>query len=96
MQNNILTCSCQESCFEGIPCRHELCVYAKGSKQIANLNFQKRWSKNYFDVAKLPKVELEDEEEDLIENLSQELNGYEENDGQNLTEITTIKKVLFS
>ena len=47
-------------------------------------------------MTKLPKVELEDEEEDLIENLSQELNGYEENDGQNLTEITTIKKVLFS
>jgi len=47
-------------------------------------------------VTKLPKVELEDEDEDLIENLSQELNGYEENDGQNLTEITTIKEVLFS
>ena len=41
-------------------------------------------------------LELEDEDEDLIENLSQELNGYEENDGQNLTEITTIKEVLFS
>ena len=32
LMNNLLICDCKESEFEGLPCRHELCVYLKGSR----------------------------------------------------------------
>jgi len=48
LQNAILLCDCQESVFEGIPCRHELCVYVKGGKSIETLNFNKKMGKRIF------------------------------------------------
>jgi len=56
LENNKLVCDCLESCFEGIPCRHELCVYIKGTKPVNLLNFQKRWTKEYFDVTSVPEI----------------------------------------
>lgn len=53
--------------FEGIACRHELCAYIKGSKSLKNLNIHKRWSKEYFDITKLPRVE--EVEESKLEEL---------------------------
>lgn len=72
MENNILKSSCRESCFEGIPCRHELCVYVKGSKSVANLNFHLRWSKGYFDISTLPKIHEEVNEESKNQNIEEE------------------------
>jgi len=57
MENGKLICSCKESTFEGLPCRHELCVYVKGSKPITSLHFQNRWAYEYFDVKSLPAIE---------------------------------------
>ena len=47
-----------------MPCRHELCVYVKGSKPLKNVNIHSRWTKEYFDINKLPKIETEDDEEE--------------------------------
>ena len=44
-----LMCSCLESVFEGIPCRHELCIYVKASQSLNALNVHPRWHKAYFD-----------------------------------------------
>lgn len=54
MKNRKLLCSCKESIFEGIACRHEICVFIKQSRDILELHIQKRWEKNYFNVAQLP------------------------------------------
>ena len=48
MCNRKLTCSCQESLFEGLPCRHELSVYVKTTQGIDALNIHPRWTKDYF------------------------------------------------
>jgi len=53
IEANKLICSCQESIFEGIPCRHELCVYVKASQNIDMLNVQQRWLKEFFDPSSL-------------------------------------------
>ena len=80
-----MECSCKESKFEGIPCRHELCVYVKGSKALSNLNFHKRWTKQYFNIEQLPDKEdegIEGElEEEMLTNLleNEELNQENEN-----------------
>ena len=80
--DNILLCDCQESNYEGIACRHELCVYVKASKPLENLNIHKRWSKEYFDITKLPEIQSNDEDEES--NRSQDENQLERH--QNIEE----------
>ena len=84
LENNVLKCSCQESHFEGVPCRHELCVFIKGSRTISNLNVHKRWTKNYFALSSLPNFqeELQDEEEEEKENDKEEEKEHEESKNQ--------------
>ena len=57
-----MRCICKESCFEGLACRHELCVYIKGSKSAESLYVHERWRADYFDVSKLPEI-INDEDE---------------------------------
>jgi len=60
LHNDKSTCACKESTFEGLPCRHELCVYVKGSKPLAWLNFHRRWTYEFFEIQHLPPIEQED------------------------------------
>jgi len=59
--NNQLICSCNESVFEGLPCRHELSVCIKVNISFDSLQIAKRWTKEFFKIENLPK---DDEEED--------------------------------
>ena len=43
-----LQCDCLESIFEGLPCKHELCIYIKESQPISALNIAERWTLEYF------------------------------------------------
>jgi len=64
LENDLLVCSCKESLFEGLACRHELCVYVKGNKAIENIYVHQRWLESFFDVSKLPQILKETDEEE--------------------------------
>jgi hypothetical protein len=51
-----LRCECRESIFEGCPCRHEICAMEKNTMKITTLNFNKRWTYDYFDNKTLPDI----------------------------------------
>lgn len=69
MEEEILVCDCKESVFEGLPCRHELCIYIKETLEIKSLNFQKRWTRDYFEYKELNEdISSEEENEDSDEN----------------------------
>ena len=68
-----------ESNFEGLPCRHELCLYIKESLPVSVLNIHKRWTLKYFDPSVLCPIEEESEREDEI---------YEEEQNQDVVEQT--------
>jgi len=67
LKNNILYCECQESLYEGIPCRHEFCIFIKETMDLKNLNFAERWTKNYFSRENVSELEEEEKEEDILE-----------------------------
>lgn len=50
-RNNKIYCSCGESIYEGIPCRHELALCAMTSKDFTILHFEDRWRRDYFKFA---------------------------------------------
>ena len=70
VKNGKIQCDCLESIYEGIPCRHELCVYLKSSLEISKLNFNQRWNIDYFQTEDLPPIDED--------NLSQEEDGSSE------------------
>jgi len=61
-----ITCDCKESVFEGLPCRHELCIYFKEMLSICQLNFNKRWTLSFFNQEDLPQI-LDPEDSDEYE-----------------------------
>ena len=103
LTKNVLRCDCEESCFEGLPCRHELCVFVKDTLPNKNLNIHERWKKTYFDEEMLPKIssdaeeeeELEEEKEN-VENSSRSDNTEEENilDDESFSEGNEVQDVL--
>jgi len=68
-----LICSCLESKFEGLPCRHEFSILIKQTIPITYLNIQPRWKKDFFIPEELP-IDDENEEEDFED---EELNNVE-------------------
>ena len=72
-QNNVLICNCLESNYEGIPCRHEICVFIKETKSTSCLNINARWTSQFFNVEQLEEIgESEDEEENVQEDEMEE------------------------
>lgn len=69
-----LRCSCEESVFEGLPCRHEISICVKSNFSLENLYFAERWRKEYFNVEVLPEENCDVQEED------DDLEAEEEND----------------
>ena len=62
-RRKVLICSCKESCYEGLPCRHELCIFVKETMPASSLNIHSRWNKEYFNQNDLSDIEdLEDSE----------------------------------
>ena len=53
-----------ESIYEGLPCRHELCIFIKETKPISLLYVHKRWTNEYFKQNDLPQISDSDEEEE--------------------------------
>ena len=60
LEGGKLICSCQESMFEGLPCRHELSIYVKTTQSIKVLNINHRWTKEFFNVSVLSPASLEE------------------------------------
>ena len=72
--HNKLICDCEESIFEGMPFRHELCIYIKEMKPLLSFNIHKRWTFGHFDKSILPDVsEKEDETEKTSDDSENEL-----------------------
>ena len=46
--NKFLICSCGESTFDGVPCRHELALCALKLKNPCLLWFERRWEISFF------------------------------------------------
>jgi len=68
-----------ESTFEGLPCKHEFCIYIKESKHISMLNISQRWSLEYFNPETICPIEdNSDEESENFEEEDQEENEDEE------------------
>ena len=63
LRGNKLICDCLETVYDGIPCRHELCLYIKESLPVSVLNLNDRWSLPYFDPDNLAPIDGESEEE---------------------------------
>jgi len=74
MERSVLACECKESIYEGLPCRHELCVYIKDTLDIENLHIQQRWTRDYFEEKELSEDSSSEgeSEEDKQENRSEE------------------------
>ena len=68
----ILICNCNESVYEGLPCRHELCILIKESKTLSNLKINQRWTKEYFSQDNLSDVSDSEEEEEEEEEKEEE------------------------
>ena len=62
-QNDVLICSCQESTYEGLPCKHEFCIFIKETKPISFLNIHPRWTLEYFNPLNLSDIKSSDEED---------------------------------
>lgn len=75
-RRKILVCSCLESTFEGLPCRHELCILNKEMKPMSSLNINKRWEKSYFNQGEVSDVSEDEESSDEEE---EEDSGSEDN-----------------
>ena len=64
-------CSCEESTFDGLPCRHEIAV-AIHTSNLTSLAFKPRWTLSYFKIEELnetsesEKTESNDEDEDQV------------------------------
>jgi len=57
-----------ESIFEGLPCRHECCIFIKETLPISSLNIHLRWTNEYFDQSQLSDInESNDDEEEKEE-----------------------------
>ena len=79
VKQNKLFCDCMESTFEGLPCKHEFCIYIKESKHISMLNISQRWSLEYFNPETICPIEdNSDEESENFEEEDQEENEDEE------------------
>jgi len=73
--NQIFVCNCQESVFEGLPCKHELCIYIKENGTFHQLNIQQRWKLEYFNPSELSDISISDDErenDDSTESLDDE------------------------
>lgn len=71
--DNKLKCSCEESTFEGLPCRHELSICIKANFPLGSLSIANRWKKDYFKVEDLPEVEYDGQEEEDEEEEKEEV-----------------------
>jgi hypothetical protein len=57
MKKNILVCYYQESIFDGLACRHEICVMIKANKLASsNLKIAPRWIKAFFNPEDFPPI----------------------------------------
>ena len=82
-----------ESIYEGLPCRHEFCVFIKETKQISCLNIHERWKINYFDQSQLEELSDSEEEGDDGDDVNEEAedqkedhNGEEESQNEDYNE----------
>jgi len=60
-EKGVLRCSCLESIYSGIPCKHELCICIKETLDISNLFVNNRWSKDFFKIIQQPE-EIKEED----------------------------------
>ena len=60
-ERGILRCSCLESIYSGIPCKHELYICIKETLEISTLFVNNRWSKAFFKVIPQPEEIKEDD-----------------------------------
>lgn len=75
-----LCCDCLESVYEGLPCRHELCIYIKETRPLNELGIHERWTLNYFTRRNLgveqeeqeTSDEEEEEDEECLSDISEE------------------------
>lgn len=86
-----------ESTYEGLPCRHEFCIFIKETKDISCLNIQERWKFEYFKKEELDAIsdsenESQEEENELKdENINDEVN-FKSTDTDDKTEESITKK----
>jgi len=66
MKRDLLHCDCFESEFEGLPCKHELCIYIKECKPFKCLRIIKRWELSYFNPELISHEEDGNSDEDSI------------------------------
>ena len=69
LEKKTLRCSCQESLYEGLPCRHEICICVKEDMPISYLNIHDRWQQHYFTPTAFETISDSEEEDDYDEEI---------------------------